>query len=73
MNLQLSGHTHGGQIQLPFYGPIITPPYGKVYTEGMYQMGSTHIYVNRGLGMTRLPLRFLAKPEITVFTLKSTN
>ncbi|AGI28701.1 metallophosphoesterase [Bacillus subtilis] len=73
VNLQLSGHTHGGQIQLPFYGPIITPPYGKVYTEGMYQTGSTHIYVNRGLGMTRLPLRFLAKPEITVFTLKSTN
>lgn len=73
VNLQLSGHTHGGQIQLPFYGPLITPPYGKVYTEGMYQTGDTHIYVNRGLGMTRLPLRFLAKPEITVFTLKSTN
>ncbi|BDG79727.1 putative metallophosphoesterase YkuE [Bacillus subtilis] len=73
VNLQLSGHTHGGQIQLPFYGPLITPPYGKVYTEGMYQTGDTHIYVNRGLGMTRLPLRFLAKPEITVFTLKSTT
>ncbi|MBT2573573.1 metallophosphoesterase [Bacillus sp. ISL-51] len=70
VNLQLSGHTHGGQIQLPFFGPLITPPYGKIYTDGMYTLNDTAIYVNRGLGTTRLPLRFLAKPEIALFTLK---
>ncbi|MTH53106.1 metallophosphoesterase [Bacillus mangrovi] len=68
-DLQLSGHSHGGQIQLPFYGPLITPPYADVYTEGMYTSGEKNLYVNRGLGTTRLPFRFLSVPEITVITL----
>ena len=34
VNLQISGHTHGGQIQIPVFGPLITPPYGEIYTEG---------------------------------------
>ncbi|MGE6631184.1 metallophosphoesterase [Bacillus sp. NPDC077027] len=71
INLQLSGHTHGGQVQLPFYGPILTAPFGVTYIEGLYKMENKRIYVNRGLGTTRLPLRFLAKPELTFFTLKS--
>ncbi|MBS2968650.1 metallophosphoesterase [Metabacillus sp. KIGAM252] len=71
VDLQLSGHSHGGQIQLPFYGPLITPPYADVYTEGLYEFGSKKLYVNRGLGTTRLPFRFLSVPELTVFTLKS--
>ncbi|MED0772846.1 metallophosphoesterase [Bacillus siamensis] len=71
VNLQLSGHTHGGQVQLPFFGPLITPPYGKTYTDGMYTLHDTTVYVNRGLGTTRLPYRFLARPEITLFTLKT--
>ncbi|MCA0924596.1 metallophosphoesterase [Bacillus stratosphericus] len=71
INLQLSGHTHGGQIQLPFYGPILTAPFGRTYVEGLYGSYQHRIYVNRGLGTTRLPLRFLAKPEITFFTLTS--
>ncbi len=72
-NLQLSGHSHGGQIQLPFLGPIITPPLGRVYYEGKYEVGATSmpLYVNRGLGTTRLPFRLLCRPEITLFTLKS--
>lgn len=73
VNLQLSGHTHGGQVQLPFFGPLITPPYGKTYTDGMYTLHDTVVYVNRGLGTTRLPYRFLAKPEITLFTLKASQ
>ncbi|OLP63178.1 hypothetical protein BACPU_33970 [Bacillus pumilus] len=73
INLQLSGHTHGGQIQLPFYGPILTAPYGNTYVEGLYESNQQRIYVNRGLGTTRLPLRFLAKPELTFFTLTSTE
>ncbi|MGG3797778.1 metallophosphoesterase [Metabacillus fastidiosus] len=70
VDLQLSGHSHGGQIQLPFYGPLITPPFASVYTEGMYDVNQMKVYVNRGLGMTRLPFRFFCKPEITVFTLQ---
>lgn len=69
-HLQLSGHTHGGQVQLPFFGPFITPPFGQKYTEGLYKISNDFfLYVNRGLGTTRLPYRFLARPEITVFTL----
>ncbi|MDA7026260.1 metallophosphoesterase [Bacillus sp. CLL-7-23] len=71
VNLQLSGHTHGGQVRLPLFGPLITPPYGKIYTEGLYVRDGMQIYVNRGIGTTRLPLRFLSKPEITVLVLKS--
>jgi predicted MPP superfamily phosphohydrolase len=75
VNLQLSGHSHGGQIQIPFYGPLITPPLSTLYREGMYTIGQTdmQLYVNRGLGTTRLPFRFLAKPEVTLFTLKRTS
>jgi len=73
-HMQLSGHSHGGQIQLPFVGPLITPPLGSIYYEGAHEIGTTKmfLYVNRGLGTTRLPLRFLAKPEISIFTLQST-
>jgi len=71
VDLQLSGHTHGGQIQIPFYGPLYTPPYGRKYEEGTFEIGPSKmaLYVNRGLGTTRLPFRFLAKPEITLFVL----
>jgi uncharacterized protein len=75
IDLQLSGHSHGGQIQIPFYGPIVTPPFGTEYFEGFYKIGDKplSLYVNRGVGTTRVPFRFLSKPEITMFTLKSDN
>lgn len=69
VDLQLSGHSHGGQVQLPFYGPLITPPFAAVYTEGLYEVDRMKLYVNRGLGTTRLPFRFFSVPEITLFTL----
>lgn len=72
IQLQLSGHSHGGQIQIPFWGPVVTPPHGEKYPEGFYQLGDNQgltLYVNRGLGTTRLPFRFLSKPELTLFTL----
>ncbi|MBP2239943.1 putative MPP superfamily phosphohydrolase [Cytobacillus eiseniae] len=71
VQLQLSGHTHGGQVQVPLVGALVKPPFGEKYHEGFYQIGQTTLYVNRGLGTTRLPFRFLSKPELTVFTLKS--
>ncbi|PLR97470.1 metallophosphoesterase [Bacillus sp. T33-2] len=75
IQLQLSGHSHGGQIQLPFIGPLVTPPHAEKYVEGFYSVGKTDsltLYVNRGLGTTRLPFRFLSMPEVTVFTLQKT-
>lgn len=71
-NVQLSGHSHGGQIQLPFYGPLYTPVGSKHYFEGWYDHESAEkrLYVNRGLGTTREPYRFFSIPEITLFTLK---
>ncbi|MDX5475777.1 MAG: metallophosphoesterase [Bacillaceae bacterium] len=73
VNLQLSGHSHAGQVQIPFIGPIITPPLGSKYVEGFYELNNLTLYVNRGLGTTREPYRFFAPPEISVFTLNSTD
>lgn len=72
VDYQISGHTHGGQVQLPFFGPLITPPFGTKYVVGHYHLSNNMtLYVNRGLGTTRLPYRFLSRPEITIFTLKT--
>ncbi|BAZ50935.1 putative Ser/Thr protein phosphatase family protein [Nostoc sp. NIES-4103] len=68
-DLQLSGHSHGGQVRLPFFKPPVLPPWGKQFYCGKYQVGNMFLYTNRGLGMTGLHLRFFARPEITVFTL----
>ena len=67
--LQLSGHSHGGQIKIPFLDPLILPKGGKKYFAGLNQVEDTIAYTNRGLGMTSLPFRFGSRPEITVFTL----
>lgn len=70
VDLYLSGHTHGGQIALPFYGALTTmSDHGKGYEAGLYQAGSMAVYVNRGIGMGGIGprVRFMARPEITVF------
>ena len=67
----LSGHTHGGQIRLPFVGPLHLPPGGRKYVEGLFQVGSMQLYVNRGIGSVGVPFRFDCRPEITFFTLRS--
>ncbi|WP_147531771.1 metallophosphoesterase [Bacillus marasmi] len=70
---QISGHSHGGQIKVPFMGALVTPPFAEKYTEGIYQLKNQghqlSLYVNRGIGTTRLPFRFLSQPELTIFTL----
>ncbi|TDL35212.1 metallophosphoesterase [Jeotgalibacillus sp. S-D1] len=72
-DLLLSGHSHGGQIRLPLIGPLVVPPYAENFNSGQYEKDdgdqSAIIYVNRGLGTTRVPLRFMSVPEITMFTL----
>lgn len=71
--LQLSGHSHGGQVRLPWVGEVLTPPGARRYVQGLYHIGSHRmpLYVNRGIGTTQLPIRFLCKPELTVLTLRS--
>ncbi len=73
MDLYLAGHTHGGQVALPWYGALVTySKFGKRYEAGRYQVGPTTLYVNRGIGMEggRAPrIRFLARPEVTVIDL----
>ncbi len=71
---QVSGHSHGGQVKIPFIGPLIIPPFARKYQEGQYLIGDRlNLYVNRGLGTTRLPFRFLARPELTIYTLHSAS
>jgi predicted MPP superfamily phosphohydrolase len=70
-DLQISGHSHGGQIVLPFLGPPILPRLGKRYSQGLYRVGDMFQYTNRGVGMIPPYIRFNCRPEITVFTLES--
>lgn len=72
--LQLSGHTHGGQVRLPGRGAIILPEMGRKYDAGLFQVGAMQLYVNRGVGViTALswtpPVRFNCPPEVTEVTL----
>jgi uncharacterized protein len=67
--LQLSGHSHGGQVVIPFVGPPVLPRWARRYPAGLYQLGNMFLYTNRGVGMTNPFVRFNCRPEITVFTL----
>ena len=69
--LMLAGHSHGGQIALPFFGPLRVPAYATRFPRGRYNVGGMTLYTNRGLGTVGLPLRFCARPEISVFTLRA--
>ncbi|WP_171655544.1 metallophosphoesterase [Paenibacillus foliorum] len=71
ISAQFSGHSHGGQIRLPFYGPLISNKMAEQYEDGLYVVGENKmpLYVNRGIGTTNLPIRFFCRPEITVFYL----
>ena len=71
VDLMLSGHSHGGQIRLPFLGPLILPPMGMKYPEGYYRFNQMQLYVNRGIGTVGLPFRLNCPPEITVITLQA--
>ncbi len=70
--LTFAGHTHGGQVWLPFLGrPVIPSAYGQRYATGHIQEGARHLFVTNGVGTSILPVRFLVPPEITVLTLAS--
>lgn len=72
VDLMLAGHTHGGQVRLPFLPAILLPAMGEKYVEGLHTVGRSgmQIYVNRGLGCMHLPFRFNCPPELTLLTLQ---
>jgi predicted MPP superfamily phosphohydrolase len=71
ISLQISGHSHGGQVRIPGVGPVFLPPMGERYDMGLYQTSTHQVYTTRGIGMSHMPVRFMCPPEITLITLVS--
>jgi predicted MPP superfamily phosphohydrolase len=69
VDLQLSGHSHGGQVRLPGIGAVVLPAMAEKYPLGLNRVGALQVYTNRGLGVINPPVRFLCPPEVTFVTL----
>jgi predicted MPP superfamily phosphohydrolase len=69
VSLQLSGHTHGGQVLIPGKPPFFQPFLGKKYPYGLFKIRNLWLYTNRGLGCISVPLRINCPPEISQFIL----
>ena len=67
--LTLSGHTHGGQVRLFGYSPVVPSDYGNRYAYGPVEETGRHLVVSGGLGYSGIPVRFGVPPEITVVDL----
>jgi len=65
-DLMLAGHSHGGQVRVPFYGPIILPRGVGEYDLGLFHTQAGPLYVSSGIGWFPLPVRFNCRTEITV-------
>jgi predicted MPP superfamily phosphohydrolase len=71
VSLTLAGHTHGGQVSLPFFGPPIVPStFGRRYARGHIVEDGRHLFVTSGIGTSKLPVRFGVPPEIAILTLR---
>lgn len=71
VDLQLSGHSHGGQIWIPGIGAPWLPRLSRKYPRGLYQIGKLTLYTNIGIGTIRAPIRINCPPEITLITLRA--
>jgi predicted MPP superfamily phosphohydrolase len=69
-DLALAGHSHGGQIVLPLYGPVISPRLGTRYLRGWYTQNRSQLFVNRGVGTRLLPARLQARPELAIIEVR---
>lgn len=69
LSLTLSGHTHGGQVVIPFWGPPRLPVENKNYSSGLISTPKTQLFISRGIGWAILPVRFNCYPEIAVLEL----
>lgn len=68
--LQLSGHSHGGQVRVPFCGGVWFPPFARKYPMGLYTINEMTLYTNRGAGIVAWQARFACRPEVTLHTLR---
>jgi predicted MPP superfamily phosphohydrolase len=69
-DLVVSGHTHGGQVRLPFVGAVLnSAEHDEVYEAGLVRRPWAWVYVSRGVGTVHLPVRFLCRPEVAVLEL----
>jgi predicted MPP superfamily phosphohydrolase len=71
VDFMVSGHSHGGQVRIPFLPPYHLPLGGQKYVEGLFRFNRLQLYVNCGIGTVGLPFRLNCPPEITLFTLQS--
>ena len=71
VDLQLSGHSHGGQIWIPGIGAPWLPPMARKYPRGLRSIGNLKLYTNIGIGTIRAPIRINCRPEITLITLRT--
>lgn len=76
-DLQLSGHTHGGQVCFPFIGPLFTASlYGRAFSSGLYRLNGLKLYITRGIGMEGMAaprVRFLCPPEVILWEIAGTG
>lgn len=70
VDLQLAGHSHGGQIWIPGIGAPWLPQLARKYPRGLYQIGKLMLYTNLGIGTIRIPVRLNCPPEVTLITLR---
>jgi hypothetical protein len=70
VDLQLSGHSHGGQIRFPLAPPLYLPPLGRKYFSGLYSIRELTLYTNVGLGTINVPVRLNCPPEVTLITVR---
>ena len=66
-DLLLAGHSHGGQVRIPFYGALVTPEETGRYDLGWFQTPAGPLYVNPGIGTFYFDIRFNCRPEVTLF------
>lgn len=71
INLSLSGHSHGGQMRIPFIKPFWLPAGTGEFIDGWFSRENSKMYVSRGIGNSILPFRFFCRPEIAIFSLSS--
>jgi uncharacterized protein len=71
IDLQLSGHSHGGQVRFPFIGALYLPKLARKYPLGLRQVGRLQLYTNPGVGTLRIPVRWNCPPEVTLIRLRS--